>query len=80
MRAVARDGSRSVDSAARSAQGPREPMCGKYACFGSGKIVELTPTAKQIDFGQAGAGLGFLVIAVLVQIAGRRGSDEEETR
>jgi hypothetical protein len=78
VRATARDGSRSVDSAGRSAQGPREPMCGKYVCLGSGKIVELSPTEKQINFGQAGAGLGFLVIAVLVQVVGRRKNDDEE--
>jgi len=72
VRAIARDGSRSVDSAARNAPGPREPQCGKYACFSSGKIVELSPTAKRFDFGQAGAGLGFLVIAVAVQVIGRR--------
>lgn len=71
VRAVARDGSRSVDSAAKSVQGPKEPMCGKYYCVGGDKIVELTPTEKEIDFGQAGAGLGLLVIAVLIRLAGR---------
>ncbi|MFL6119792.1 hypothetical protein [Actinophytocola sp.] len=79
VRATARDGSRSVDSAARSVQGPREPMCGKYLCLGSGRIVELTPAARSTDFGQAGTGAGFLVIAVLVQVLGRRGRPEEST-
>jgi hypothetical protein len=78
VRAIARDGSRSVDSAARNVQGPREPMCGKVMCVGGGKIVELTPTEKEINFGQAGAGLGFLVIAVLVQVVGRRRPEEKE--
>lgn len=71
VRATARDGSRSVDSAARSVQGPREPMCGKVYCVGGNDIVELTPTSKPVNFGQAGAGLGLLVIAVLIRLAGR---------
>jgi hypothetical protein len=71
VRATARDGSRSVDSAARSVQGPREPMCGKVYCVGGNNIVQLSPTSKEIDFGQAGAGLGLLVIAVLIRLAGR---------
>ncbi|MBB4905349.1 fibronectin type III domain-containing protein [Actinophytocola algeriensis] len=66
VRAHASDGSQSVDSAAKTVRGPREPTCGKYACFGTGKIVELSPVAKPIDFGQAGAGLGLLVIAVFL--------------
>lgn len=78
VRATARDGSRSVDSAGRNVNGPREPTCGKYACVGSGKIVELTPTGKSINFGQAGAGLGFLVIAVVVQVMGRRKESTED--
>jgi hypothetical protein len=79
VRATARDGSRSVDSAGKNVQGPREPTCGKYACLGSGKIVELTPTEKSINFGQAGTGLGFLVIAVLVQVVGRRKTEDGES-
>jgi hypothetical protein len=80
VRATARDGSRSVDSAARSVTGPREPQCGPKKCFSSGKIVELTPTGKQVDFGQAGTGLGLLVIAVLLRVTGtgRRSKDDEE--
>lgn len=81
VRATARDGSRSVDSAARSVQGPREPMCGKVYCVGGNDIVELTPTSKPVNFGQAGAGLGLLVIAVLIRLAGRPaklGRPEEE--
>jgi hypothetical protein len=78
VRATARDGSRSVDSAARSVQGPREPMCGKVYCVGGGKIVELTPTSRPIDFGQAGAGLGLLVIAVLIRLAGRPARQEDD--
>jgi hypothetical protein len=78
VRATARDGSRSVDSAAKSVQGPREPTCGKYQCFSSGKIVELTPTERSVNFGQAGAGLGFLVVAVLVQVVGRRRESTED--
>jgi hypothetical protein len=66
VRAQASDGSQSVDSAAKTVRGPREPMCGKYACFGAGKILELSPVEKPVDFGQAGAGLGLLVIAVLL--------------
>jgi hypothetical protein len=80
VRAIARDGSRSVDSAARTVQGPREPMCGKYLCLGGGKLVELTPTERSVDFGQAGTGVGFLVIAVLVQVVGRRGRADESTK
>ncbi|MFI7672792.1 hypothetical protein [Actinophytocola sp. NPDC049390] len=65
VRAHASDG-RSVDSAPKSVPGPREPMCGKYLCFGTGKIVELSPVERPIRFGQAGAGLGLLVIAVFL--------------
>lgn len=74
IRAFAKDGSRYVDSAVRNVAGPiaPEPMCGKVYCVGGGNIVELTPTDKSIDFGQAGAGLGLLVIAVLIRLAGRR--------
>jgi hypothetical protein len=78
VRATARDGSRSVDSAVKTVRGPKEPTCGKYACFGSGKIVELTPTEKRVDFGQAGAGLGLLVIAVLLRVTGPRRKDDEK--
>ena len=66
VRAHASDGSQSVESAAKTVRGPREPMCGKYVCFGTGKIVELSPVEKPISFGQAGTGLGLLVIAVLL--------------
>jgi hypothetical protein len=79
VRATARDGSQSVDSAAKNVRGPKEPTCGKFACLGSGKLVELTPTQKSIDFGQAGAGLGFLVVAVLVQVVGRRKESAQST-
>jgi hypothetical protein len=65
VRAHASDG-RSVDSAPKSVPGPREPTCGKYACFSTGKILELSPVERPIRFGQAGAGLGLLVIAVLL--------------
>jgi hypothetical protein len=66
VRATASDGSQSVDSAAKTVRGPREPTCGKYACFSAGKIVELSPVDRPISFGQAGAGLGLLVIAVFL--------------
>jgi hypothetical protein len=78
VRATARDGSRSVDSAARSVQGPREPMCGKVYCVGGNNIVELTPTSKPVDFGQAGAGLGLLVIAVLIRLVGRPARENDQ--
>jgi hypothetical protein len=65
VRAYASDG-RSVDSAPKSVLGPREPQCGKYACFSTGKILELSPVDRPVRFGQAGAGLGLLVIAVLL--------------
>jgi hypothetical protein len=78
VRATARDGSRSVDSAGRSAQGPREPMCGKVYCVGGNKLVELTPTSKPINFGQAGTGLGLLVIAVLIRLVGRPAREESD--
>ncbi|GAB1513386.1 hypothetical protein JCM33774_54280 [Actinophytocola sp. KF-1] len=65
VRAHASDG-RSVDSAPKSVAGPREPTCGKYACFSTGKILELSPVERPVRFGQAGAGLGLLVIAVLL--------------
>lgn len=65
VRAHASDG-RSVDSAPKSVLGPREPQCGKYACFNAGKILELSPVDRPVRFGQAGAGLGLLVIAVLL--------------
>lgn len=78
VRATARDGSQSVDSAVKTVRGPKEPTCGKYACFGSGKIVELTPTEKRVDFGQAGAGLGLLVIAVLLRVTGPRRKEDEK--
>lgn len=65
VRAHASDG-RSVDSAPKSVPGPREPQCGKYACFSTGKILELSPVDRPVRFGQAGAGLGLLVIAVLL--------------
>ncbi|HEX6352724.1 fibronectin type III domain-containing protein [Actinophytocola sp.] len=81
VRARARDGSRFVDSASKLVRGPVAPpeMCGKVYCVGGGKIVELTPTSKSVDFGQAGAGLGLLVMAVLLRFVGRRPKDEEET-
>jgi hypothetical protein len=74
IRAHARDGSRYVDSAVKSVRGPVTPpeMCGKVYCVGGGNIVELTPTDKSINFGQAGAGLGLLVLAVLIRFVGRR--------
>jgi hypothetical protein len=78
IRAYARDDSRSVDSAARNVQGPREPQCGPQLCLGSGQIIDLSPTEKQIDFGQAGAGLGLMVLAVLLRFVGRRPKDDED--
>jgi hypothetical protein len=80
VRAIARDGSRSVESAPKSVNGPREnDMCGKVKCVGGGDIIELTPTGKEINFGQAGAGLGLLVIAVVLRFAGRRKESTEES-
>jgi hypothetical protein len=72
VRAHARDGSRSVDSASRAVQGPREPMCGKYACVAGDKIVDLSPTAQPVRFGQAGAGVGLLVIALWLKFGRRK--------
>jgi hypothetical protein len=89
VRAHARDGSRYVDSAVKSVRGPVTPpeMCGKVYCVGGGNIVELTPTDKSINFGQAGAGLGLLVLAVLIRFVGRRQvepgmaeNDKDDTR
>ncbi len=83
VRAIARDGSRAVDSAERAVGGPpqqAEPpeMCGRVYCFGGDDIVELTPTSKPVNFGQAGAGLGLLVFAVLLRVVGRRARDDED--
>jgi hypothetical protein len=75
VRANARDGSRSVDSAARSAFGPveRDPTCrtGRICQtpFGNNRLIEITPTTPVTDpIGPAGAGLGMLALAVLLRI------------
>lgn len=75
VRAHARDGSRSVDSAVRSVLGPREPMCGKYLCLAGDQVVELSPTERSVPVGQVGTGLGLLALAVLLRVAGRREED-----
>ena len=75
VRAHARDGSRSVESAARGVRGPKEPMCGQYVCVAGDKIVDLSPTAQPVRFGQAGAGVGLLVIALLLRFYRREDKD-----
>ena len=72
VRAYAADASRSVESAARNVRGPREPRCGKVYCVGGGKVVELSPAEQPIHYGQAGAGLGLLVVAVLLRVVRRQ--------
>jgi hypothetical protein len=61
-----------VDSAGRSVPGPREPTCGRYQCARSDNLVELSPTSRSIPIGPAGAGLGLLVLAVVLRMSGRR--------
>ncbi|WP_326922121.1 fibronectin type III domain-containing protein [Actinophytocola sp.] len=75
IRATARDGSRSVVSAARSVSvRDPEPTCGKYACLRANNVVELSPTQKSIQYGPAGAGLGLLALAFLLRVR-RRDTD-----
>jgi hypothetical protein len=82
IRAHASDNSRSVDSAARSVRViDPEPTCGPVRCFRANNLVEISPASKSTPIGPAGAGLGFLALAALLRIGGRRrGSGQDETR
>ncbi len=64
MRAHARDGSRTVDSAARTIRVvDPEPNCGRFKCFRA-----VTP----VSFGVGDAGVGLLAFSVLLGVRDRR--------
>jgi hypothetical protein len=80
VRAHARDNSRFVDSAARNVlvRDP-EPNCGRVKCVRSNNLIEISPTSNSSEpFGPAGAGIGLLVVAMLLQVSGRRRKPDEE--
>ena len=78
VRAHARDGSRSVDSAPHSFNvRDEEPMCGQHKCLRSGNLVQLSPTKQTDPAGPAGAGLGLLAFAVVLRIGGRKRAGEQ---